>query len=112
MDVQAIGAALAENQSKITAIQTQISAHVAKFQEQLAAAEEYSNQLRKAMLEALENSDDPSRGYEDDNIKITYVKPSQRTSVDTARLQFEHPDLFEKYKKVTKVKGSIRIKVK
>lgn len=46
------------------------------------------------------------------DIIITRVLPTKRTSVDSAKLKKELPDVFDKYSKVSNVKGSIRIKIK
>ena len=43
------------------------------------------------------------------NLKITYVAPSSRTSVDSKKLEKEEPDIFKKYVKTTTVAGSIKI---
>ena len=48
--------------------------------------------------------------YEDENIKITYVKPTERTSVDTEKLKAE--GLYEMFTKKTSVKDSVRINIK
>ena len=42
-------------------------------------------------------------------LKITYVAPSNRTSVDSKKLEKEEPDIFKKYVKTTTVAGSIKI---
>ena len=43
------------------------------------------------------------------NLKITYVAPSSRTSVDSKKLQKEEPEIYKKYVKTTTVAGSIKI---
>ena len=43
------------------------------------------------------------------NLKITYVAPSSRTSVDSKKLEKEEPEIFKKYVKTTTVAGSIKI---
>ena len=43
------------------------------------------------------------------NLKITYVAPSCRTSVDSKKLEKEEPEIFKKYVKTTTVAGSIKI---
>ena len=43
------------------------------------------------------------------NLKITYVAPSCRTSVDSKKLEKEEPELYKKYVKTTTVAGSIKI---
>ena len=50
--------------------------------------------------------------FENDILKITYVEPSTRTSIDSARLKKELPAVAEKYSKISQVKGSVRIEVK
>ena len=43
------------------------------------------------------------------NLKITYVAPSCRTSVDSKKLEKEDPEIYKKYAKTTTVAGSIKI---
>lgn len=42
-------------------------------------------------------------------LKITYVAPSCRTSVDSKKLQKEKPEIYKKYVNTTTVAGSIKI---
>lgn len=42
-------------------------------------------------------------------LKITYVAPSTRVSVDNKKLQKEEPEIYKKYVKTTTVAGSIKI---
>ena len=42
-------------------------------------------------------------------LKITYVAPSCRTSVDSKKLEKEEPEIYKKYVKTTTVVGSIKI---
>ena len=42
-------------------------------------------------------------------LKITYVAPSSRTSVDSKKLEKEEPEIYTKYVKTTTVAGSIKI---
>lgn len=46
------------------------------------------------------------------NITISYIAPSIRESIDTARLKKEQPVIAGKYKKESKVKASVRISTK
>lgn len=43
------------------------------------------------------------------NITISYIAPTTRESIDTARFKKEMPVMAEKYKKVSNVKASVRI---
>lgn len=50
--------------------------------------------------------------FENDILKVTYIEPSTRTTIDSARLKKELPAVAEKYTKTSQVKGSVRIEVK
>ena len=50
--------------------------------------------------------------FENDLLKVTYVEPTTRTTIDSARLKKDLPAVAEKYTKVSQVKGSVRIEVK
>lgn len=50
--------------------------------------------------------------FENDILKITYVEPTTRTTIDSAKLKKELPAIAEKYTKISQVKGSVRIEVK
>lgn len=50
--------------------------------------------------------------FENDILAITYVEPTTRTTIDSARLKKELPVVAEKYSKISQVKGSVRIEVK
>ena len=42
-------------------------------------------------------------------LKITYVAPSNRTSIDSKKLEKEEPEIYKKYVNTTTVAGSIKI---
>lgn len=50
--------------------------------------------------------------FENDLLKVTYVEPTTRTTIDSKKLKEELPAVAEKYTKRTIVKGSVRIEVK
>ena len=50
--------------------------------------------------------------FENDLLKVTYVEPTTRTTIDSAKLKKELPAVAEKYTKRSLVKGSVRIEVK
>lgn len=50
--------------------------------------------------------------FENDLLKITYMEPTTRTTIDSAKLKKDLPAVAEKYSKVSQVKGSVRIEVK
>ena len=52
------------------------------------------------------------KSFKNDVISITYKAPSTRTSIDSARLKKEHPEIAEAYSKTSPVKESVMIKLK
>lgn len=44
-----------------------------------------------------------------DGMKLVYVSPSTRTSIDSKRLKEEEPELFKKFTKTTDVNATIRL---
>ena len=52
------------------------------------------------------------KSFENENIRITYVAPTERKSIDSTRLKKEHPEIAEAYQKISQVKASVKIEVK
>lgn len=52
------------------------------------------------------------KSFETDRVKLTYVPPSERTTIDSAKLKKERPEIAEEYSKTTKVAPSLRITIK
>lgn len=78
--------------------------------EQKKKAEEQSRSLKEILLQEME-----SRGlktFEKDGLKITYVAPSTRSTIDSTRLKKEHPEIVEEYSKTSEVKASLKITLK
>lgn len=42
-------------------------------------------------------------------VKVTYVSPSTRTTIDTKKLKEEEPELAKKFTKTSKVSASVRL---
>ena len=68
----------------------------------------------KKMREQLEAAMDQFnvKSFENDLIKITYVEPTTRINVDSAKLKKKYPEIFVECCKTSEVKGSVRITVK
>lgn len=73
-------------------------------------AEAKMNAVKEAILNAMEKNS--VKSFENDKIKITYVAPVMRTTLDSARLKKEMPDVADKYSKTSEQKASVRITVK
>lgn len=68
------------------------------------------NDVKDAIMQAMEKN--AVKSFESSRLKITYVDAIQRTTIDTARLKQEKPDIVENYSKTTITKPSIRITLK
>ena len=61
-------------------------------------------------MEAMEKSG--IKSFDSDYVKITYVDPVEKTTIDSARLKKEQPDIAMEYSKKSMSKASIRITLK
>lgn len=72
---------------------------------------EAQNEILKAeLLEAMKTQS--IKSFENDALKITYIEPTTRETIDSKRLKEERPEIAEQYKKISKVKDSVRITLK
>lgn len=87
-----------------------LEAYIKECEERKKQAEEDAKELRNALLEAMEKG--AVKTFENDNIRITYVAPQTRSTIDSARLKKDLPEVAEKYQKQTSVKASLKITLK
>lgn len=77
---------------------------------QKKSIEEEEKKLRKALLEAMEKYD--IKSFEDEHVRLVYVAPTTRTTIDTKALKAEMPNVAAKYAKTSDVAASVKITVK
>ena len=70
-------------------------------------AEERSKKLKEAILKEMEDRN--LQSIEKDGIKITYVSPTTRKTIDSTALKKDYPEIAEKYTKETQIKATLRI---
>lgn len=85
-----------------------VIAELKAFEVQKAQMDIKEKELKQAILNAMEEHG--VKKFENDDIRITYVAPTTRKSVDTARLKEE--GLFDLYSKESTVKASVRLEYK
>lgn len=93
-------------QSKAIAIMQEI-AELDRMKKQLEAKDKV---VRQELQEAMDKYG--IKKFENDILKVTYVEPTTRSTIDSKKLKEELPAIAEKYTKTTVVKGSVRIEVK
>lgn len=74
---------------------------------QLEEEEKQMKEMLKVAMEACH-----LKSWDSDQLKVTYVAPTTRTSIDSTRLKKEKPDIAEEYSKTSQVSASVRITVK
>jgi predicted phage-related endonuclease len=72
--------------------------------------DEQEKELKQKLVEAMETYN--IKIFENDQIKMTYVAPTTRSTIDSTRLKKDHPDLAEQYSKTSNVSASVRVTVK
>lgn len=83
---------------------------IADLDRQKKVLEAQDKVLRQELQEAMDKYG--VKKFENDILKITYVEPTTRSTIDSAKLKKDLPAIAEKYTKVSPVKGSVRIEVK
>ena len=72
--------------------------------------EEQEKLMKKKLQEAMEQYG--VKSFENDYVKFLYVAPTTRTTIDSAKLKKDHPEIAEQYSKTSNVSASVRITVK
>lgn len=88
----------------------QVEQLIANLESQKKAAEAQAQEMRQALLNAMEANGVVN--YETDKLKVTYVAPSTRTTIDSTRLKKEQPAIADQYSKTSTTKASLRITIK
>ena len=72
--------------------------------------DEQEKQLKQKLVEAMGMYG--IKSFENDQIKMTYVAPTTRNTIDSTRLKKDHPDIVEQYSKTSNVSASVRVVTK
>ena len=72
--------------------------------------EDQEKQLKEQLVKAMEAYG--IKSFENDLIKMTYVAPTTRSTIDSTKLKKDHPDIVQQYTKISDVAASVRVTVK
>lgn len=89
---------------------SELESTIQLFEAEIKDVKEKHEKLKGFLLEQM--SKNGVKKWETDNIVVTYVEPTERVSIDSAKIKAGQPDIFEQYKKTSPVKESLRIKIK
>lgn len=99
-----------KNQQAIAKLNREIEQEVGFQIQKRQTLEEQNQEMRAAILEAMEANDVDK--FDGDLITITRVKATTRTTFDSKKFAEERPKTYAKYLKTSNVKASIRLKIK
>lgn len=83
---------------------------IADLDLQMKQLEAQDKAVRQELQEAMDKYG--IKKFENDILKITYVEPTTRSTIDSKKLKEDLPAIAEKYTKISQVKGSVKIEVK
>lgn len=69
-----------------------------------------ADEIRAKLCELMEKQG--VKSWETDNLKITYIAPIDRQSVDSKKLKEKYPIVYGECQKISKVKSSVRVSIK
>lgn len=82
-----------------------------EFEKKRVEIEIQEKQLKEELLESMEKYGITNWQTEDGAIKAVYRSASTRTTIDSARLKKELPDVADEYSKTTNVKSSVSLTI-
>lgn len=86
------------------------AAKIVEFELMAAQIKKAEDELKAAILKEMEEHNILS--IDNDDLRISYVAPTQRETFDSKAFREDFADLYDEYVKLSPVKASIRIKVK
>lgn len=88
----------------------ELERYIAAAEATKKAAEQQRDELKAKIMAAMEQNG--IKTFETNKIRLTYVAPSTRATIDTARLKKELPEIAEQYAKTSETKASLKITIK
>ena len=83
---------------------------LAEAQTQYELAKANTEELRKALIKQMKEQG--IKSWETEKVKITYIPPTQRTTVDSGLLKALYPAQYLACQKVTEIKETVRITIR
>jgi predicted phage-related endonuclease len=88
----------------------QVSEKITLVKASLKELEEIEKSVKDRLLQEMEQN--ALKTLENGPLKVTYVAPYTKEAVDTKKLKEVMPEIYEKYKKVSKIGASLKITIK
>lgn len=87
-----------------------VEEEITSYKKRLKEMEERKAEISTRIIEHFENVDNSP--IETEQLKITYVKPSIRFTIDKEGLEAKYPEIASEFMKETNVKSSTSIRIK
>lgn len=85
-------------------------AKIAEYERRMKELKEQEEILKEAIKEEMEAKS--LIKLENEELIISYIAASDRITFDSKRFEIDHPEMYDEYLKVSKVRPSIRIKLR
>ena len=105
-----IGGAIVKAKDNTIVALAQMENEIVRIEQEAKRLKDESDKLRAGILQIM--ADTGGMEYDGDLIKVTRKAAYTREDFDKSRFAKEHPELYNQYKKTTKVKESLTIKIK
>jgi predicted phage-related endonuclease len=89
----------------------QAEIELAKKELEMKEYEEAAKNYREQLKEMMEKQNILNWVSPNGIVKVSYVSPYVKSTVDSKKLQKEKPDIYNKYLKTSKVKGTVKVSV-
>lgn len=99
-----------DNATGLAVLDGEIASKIATYERTIKALKEEEDQLKAAILSAMEAYSVIK--LETGDVAINYVAQTDRETFDSKAFKADFPDLYDGYIKMTPVKASLRVKVK
>jgi predicted phage-related endonuclease len=99
-----------ENEKKLVA-EEEVIKKIIDFEILKSQMELEEKKLRESLLEAMKKYNITSWQTDDGTIQAIYKKGTTRTTIDSARLKKELPDIAEEFSKTSEVKESVALSI-
>lgn len=88
----------------------EVSRKVVELETTLKRLKEEEAELKEVLFKTMDENGIVK--IENEDLCITWIAPTTRESLDTKLLRKELPDIYDEYVKFSRVKGSVRVKLK
>lgn len=84
--------------------------YISSLQAEIKQLQNHQEELKTAIMDAMKKAD--LKSIDNEKVKITYIAPSTRKSIDTTLLKEKYPEIAEELTKETSTKEGLKITIR